>query len=217
MSRDKPVFVLIAGPNGAGKTSITGSLRDHSWLDECTYLNPDEVAQTQFNGWNDPESVRKAAQYCVEYRDAAIRRGESLALETVFSSDDKVDALKRAKRSGFFTRVFFIGTNTPEINAARITRRVMEGGHSVPIDKIISRYQRSMVCCEIAIYLAHRVYLYDNSGAWPEAQLRTRNGKIAKIYVKPMQPWATEIQESITHHKTHIAEQDDEDEDRLKL
>ncbi|MFO7857365.1 MAG: zeta toxin family protein [Ectothiorhodospiraceae bacterium] len=217
MVRDRPRFIIIAGPNGAGKTSITGALRAHSWLDGCTYLNPDEIAESRFNGWNDPESVRQAAHYCVTYRDEALARGESVALETVFSSDDKLQALRRAREAGYFVRVFFIGTDSPEINAARITRRVMQGGHSVPIDKIIDRYKRSMTYCEVAMHWADRVYLYDNSGAKPEPQARTRDGMLAKTYVEPLHAWAQRIVDAFKADTMNSSDSDDEDETRLKL
>jgi predicted ABC-type ATPase len=69
----------------------------------------------------------------------------------VFSTDNKVDFVRRARDAGYFVRVFFVSTADPRINAARITDRVMEGGHSVPIDKIVSRYERSMVNLAAAV------------------------------------------------------------------
>jgi predicted ABC-type ATPase len=37
----------------------------------------------------------------------------------------------------YFVRIFYVCTASPDINAARVARRVMEGGHDVPITKII--------------------------------------------------------------------------------
>ncbi|MET0790120.1 MAG: hypothetical protein ABW061_01240 [Polyangiaceae bacterium] len=31
---------------------------------------------------------------------------------------------------GYFSRVFFVGTSDPRINAARVAGRVMQGGHA---------------------------------------------------------------------------------------
>ncbi len=39
----------------------------------------------------------------------------------------------------------------------------MEGGHDVPIAKIISRYEKSLVNCRKAALFADKTYLYDNS------------------------------------------------------
>jgi predicted ABC-type ATPase len=55
------------------------------------------------------------------------------ALETVFSAQDKLDFLHQAKKAEFFIRFFFIGNDSPQINASRIVRRVMAGGRTVPI------------------------------------------------------------------------------------
>jgi len=49
------------------------------------------------------------------------------------SADDKIDFILRAKKADFFIRLFFISTESPTINAARIADRVMKGGHDVPI------------------------------------------------------------------------------------
>jgi predicted ABC-type ATPase len=83
-------------------------------------------------------------------------------------------------------RVFFIGTRDPAINAARVARRVMEGGHTVPIEKIVSRYVRSMGNLSAAIHLADRVYVYDNSVDGVEAHLsvRTQDGLLRKVYAE---------------------------------
>lgn len=56
---------------------------------------------------------------------------------------DKLDFVRRCVDGGYFVRVFFVGTESPTINAARVAQRVMKGGHTVPIEKIVSRYARS--------------------------------------------------------------------------
>jgi predicted ABC-type ATPase len=39
----------------------------------------------------------------------------------------------------------------------------MNGGHDVPITKIVSRYQKSIInCSRIVRKVPHRAYLYDN-------------------------------------------------------
>ncbi len=64
--------------------------------------------------------------------------------ETVLSAPDKMDFIRRAGDAGFFIRLFFVGTDDPSINAKRVAMRVMEGGHDVPIPKIIGRYTKSL-------------------------------------------------------------------------
>ncbi len=52
----------------------------------------------------------------------------------------------------------------PIINVSRVQHRVKTGGHSVPVDKIISRYQRSLDLLFNAVQYSNRAYIFDNSG-----------------------------------------------------
>ncbi len=136
----KPILIVIAGPNGSGKTSITNQILQHDWVENCLYINPDNIAKDTFGDWNSVEAVMKAAKLATQMREDAIKKNKSLIFETVLSADDKVDFIQKAKEKGYFIRLFFVGTESPTINASRIAQRVMEGGHDVPITKIISRY-----------------------------------------------------------------------------
>lgn len=71
--------------------------------------------------------------------------------------------------------MFFVSTSDPRISGARVAGRVMNGGHTVPIEKIVSRYERSMANLSAAIALADRVYVYDNSVDGVEATLCARS------------------------------------------
>jgi predicted ABC-type ATPase len=95
---------------------------------------------------------------------------------------------------GYFVRIFFVGTESPEINAARITRRVLEGGHEVPIRKIIDRWGRSIANAASVAAEVDRFYLYDNSVDDRDAQLviRASEGRVVRRYVEPP-PWTGPI------------------------
>ena len=132
----KPELIIIAGPNGSGKTSITQKFLHHKWAEGTMYINPDQIAKDMFGDWNDKEAVMKAANYSSDLREKCLAEKRSFVFETVFSAQDKIDFVIRAKQAGFFIRIFFISTSNPAINASRIAKRVMEGGHDVPITKI---------------------------------------------------------------------------------
>lgn len=192
---------MIAGPNGAGKTTVTERLRADRWSAGVEYLNPDEVARDRFGDWNSPEAVLKAAQWTDARREELLARGAGIAFETVLSTAGKIDFLSRAKAKGYFVRVFFIGTTDPRINAARVAARVMAGGHTVPIEKIIARYIRSVANLSSAIRLADRVYIYDNSVDDVEAELcaRTQDGLLRKVYAALPQ-WVDDALTSLARH-----------------
>lgn len=191
-----PKLLMIAGPNGSGKTTFTRLLLGHHWSEDCQFINPDDIAQNEFGDWNSPDAVYKAANRASELREQCLRDMKSMLVETVLSTEEKIDFIRRAKEAGFFIRVFFIGTDSPEINASRVVRRVLEGGHEVPIGKIIKRYFGSMQMCVYAAALADRLYVNDNSveGSSPVLLYRTRDGKLYKKYSElNKHDWAKEI------------------------
>ena len=191
----RPVLIVIAGPNGSGKTSVTSKILHHEWLEDSEYINPDNVARDVFGDWNNRESVLKAANYCNEWREKCLAEHKSLIFETVMSAADKVDYILRAKEAGFFIRLFFVSTESPTINAKRVAQRVLDGGHDVPIPKIISRYDKSIANCIALAPYVDRLYVYDNSIEDAEARLlfRLSDGALAKRYVEELPNWALNI------------------------
>ncbi len=87
----------------------------------------------------------------------------SFTFETVMSSPDKIEFLKTARRCGFRTYLYYVATEDPLINISRVRHRVSQGGHGVPQDKIVSRYDRSLELLFDAIRSTDRAYIFDNS------------------------------------------------------
>ena len=197
----KPILIVIAGPNGSGKTSITSKILKHDWIEDCVYINPDNIAKDTFGDWNSSEAIFNAAKLSTQMREDCINEGKSLIFETVLSASDKIDFIQRAKEKGYFIRLFFVGTESPTINASRIAQRVMEGGHDVPITKIISRYSKSIANCCVVSKIVDRAYLYDNSIEFAEPQLlfRAINGLITKEYSN-INNWAEPILQFIKNN-----------------
>lgn len=201
----KPVLLVIAGPNGSGKTTVTARLRADRWSEDVEYLNPDDIARDRFGDWNSPEATLQAARWTTERREALLAAHQGIAFETVFSTEDKLDFVARARSAGYFVRVFFIGTSDPRINAARVAGRVMAGGHTVPIEKIISRYGKSMAHLIGAIEVADRVYIYDNSVDGVEARLcaRTTDGQLRKVYGE-LPEWVDDATRDLPRHPQFV-------------
>jgi len=189
---EKPKLLIVAGPNGSGKTSITHKILKHEWIEGCEYINPDNIAKDVFGDWNSPDAVMKAARYATKAREDCIANSRSLIFETVLSAPDKITFIQKAKQKEYFIRLFFIGTDNPQINAARIASRVMKGGHDVPITKIVSRYYKSIANCSLLVPFVDRLYVYDNSinDVFPQLLFRTSNGKLTKQYA-PLNKWAS--------------------------
>ena len=192
MTNRRPTLCVVAGPNGSGKTTTTIQLLNNAWAADSLYINPDNIAQEMFGDWNSPEAVLKAAEKATQMRYECLEQGRDFVFETVFSSPEKLEFLKKAKEAGFFIRFFYVCTSDPSINVARITQRYLNGGHEVPISKVISRYYKSLLNAEEAIAFVDRAYVYDNSidDQLPRLLYRTIDGELFKRYTEEIPNWA---------------------------
>jgi replicative DNA helicase len=127
------------------------------------YINPDDIA-AELEGSYD-ERVAAAQQIADQRREVCIRERRSFSFETVMSHRSKLDLLVRAKEAGFFVQLFFVGTDDPRTNVERVALRVAQGGHSVPDDRIIARWVRTMSNLPDAIRLVDQTFVFDNSAA----------------------------------------------------
>lgn len=195
MTKRKPTLCVVAGPNGSGKTTTTVQLLNNEWAADSIYINPDNIAQDTFGDWNSPEAVLKAAEEATQLRYDCLEKGRDFVFETVFSSSEKLEFLRKAKDAGYFIRLFYVCTSDPAINVARITQRYMNGGHEVPISKIISRYYKSLLNAAKAISFVDRAYIYDNSvdNQLPSLLYRTTDGQLFKQYTNDIPQWAMTI------------------------
>ncbi len=104
------------------------------------------------------------AATCADFiRHKLLEKRVSFSFETVMSSYDKIDFLKLAKKLGYRIYLYFIATDDPNINISRVKNRVSLGGHSVPKEKIIKRYIRSLENLFDAVEQSNRAYIFDNS------------------------------------------------------
>lgn len=151
---------MIAGPNGSGKTTLTNHLRSIGF-DLAEYINADDIALGLKGSLE--EASREAQRLADAARASCLDRGVSFSFETVMSHPSKVELLKTAKARGYYLMLFFVGVEDPRINVERVAMRVAQGGHPVPVDRIISRYGRTMALLPEALLVCDRTILFDNS------------------------------------------------------
>ena len=104
------------------------------------------------------------ASVCADFiRHQLLKSKISFTFETVMSSRDKVEFLKKAQDAGYRTYLYFIATKDSIINISRVQNRVKKGGHAVSKEKIVSRYYRSLELLSEAVKYSNRAYIFDNS------------------------------------------------------
>lgn len=148
----KPEIIVFAGPNGSGKSTITKMANIIE-----PYINADDIKRT--NNCSDLE----AAQMVDDMRKKLILKNTSFTFETVLSTDRNLKLLAKAKEEGYFIRGIYVITSNPSINVVRVMGRKAAGGHDVPKDKIISRYDKALKLIPEFIQLCDVCHMYDNS------------------------------------------------------
>lgn len=122
-----------------------------------TYINADEI-QAALGCDN-----KTAAEIADKRRESALEARQDFCFETVMSTDRKIKFLRRAREAGYFIRCYYILTADPQINVLRVASRVASGGHDVPEDKIIARYDRALELVRDLVPICDVCYIYDNT------------------------------------------------------
>jgi predicted ABC-type ATPase len=150
---------LLAGPNGAGKTTFYELFLARRRI---PFINADVLARKIDPRY--PEKVSYlAAQQAAQERTRLLKAGQSFVTETVFSHGSKIALVREAQKAGFFVWLIFIGVASPAVSIKRVRRRVRQGGHDVPEEKIVARTARSLDNLRRVRALADMVDVYDNT------------------------------------------------------
>jgi len=161
---------MVAGPNGSGKSSTYQTLNIEASARSVWIINPDllTVRLQEVEGLELGAANLQAVQRIETWLDVSIRAHQSVGVETVLSTDKYRRLVLAAKALEFKVRLTYFILDSPKRNVERVRLRVKKGGHSVPENKIIERYARSLDQLPWFIEQADEAWLYDNSGASPD-------------------------------------------------
>lgn len=154
----KQLWILVGG-NGAGKSSFYRLMLKSRGI---PFINADLIAREIYP--DDPEensynAAKIAEQMCKEQ----IQAGNSFCFETVFSHPSNVDFLGQSRALGYQIILVLVHLGHTDLNKARISQRVSEGGHKVPDEKVEQRIPRTLAHVKKAIPLCDQVRILDNS------------------------------------------------------
>jgi predicted ABC-type ATPase len=179
---DAPTIVVFAGPNGSGKSTVT-----QTWDKVGLYINADDIMAMRGC------SSLEAAQEAERLREICFSERRSFTFETVLSTDRNLDLLSRAKAAGYHIESVFILTADPELNVFRVKSRELSGGHSVPPDKIRSRYTKSLANISKLLVLSDVFRLVDNTTQPEILFIKDEAGE----HIRPNHYWTVEVIEKL--------------------
>ena len=151
----KPLALFLAGTNGSGKSSLRDLTLD--FKNEFIIMDPDKI--TKENGGNNVLGGKKV----IELFKECINNKKSFVIETTLSGKSVLNRLKEAKNAGFKVEMIYVGLDNVDLNIQRVANRVAKGGHNIPTDAIIKRYNSSRENLIQCINLLDKLEIYDNT------------------------------------------------------
>ncbi|WNY25085.1 zeta toxin family protein [Methanolapillus millepedarum] len=164
MTDGEPKMFVFAGPNGSGKSTVVKQFLNQGMCPD-KYICPDNFISKDKR--EDVAAYIQAMKEAEAVRLELLNAKASFTFETVLSTQDKVNFLSAAKDLGYCITTVYITTSDPQINLKRIAERVKMGGHDVPEDKVLSRYEKTMKLMPEVIQISDAALVYDNSSNCP--------------------------------------------------
>ncbi len=163
-----PLAFVLAGHNGSGKSTLWYQrLADELRIplvnaDRLTLsILPEADKKTRrLPAWaqklrDEDARWHKLSQDAVGlFRQLIMDKRMPFAFETVFSywerADDgshrsKAEDIVAMQRAGYFVVLLFVGLASPELSVLRVQTRKRQGGHDVPLDRLMDRFPRTQL------------------------------------------------------------------------
>lgn len=149
------IYTIIGGTNGVGKSSFLGVL-DEQRSDLGVLVETDESITD-----------------CLE-------KEISFTQETTLSGHKTLRTVRSAREKQYFIRLYYIGISSAEESLARIKNRVRKGGHDIPEDDVMRRYQSRFSDLMKILPYCDEAFLFDNENGFAKVA-EYKNGKIRVV------------------------------------
>ena len=163
-------------------------------LQSFPVLDPDAIARSIQKAIVGEHSDLEAGKRVLAQAEAFIAEGQSFTVETTLSGSTYLRMATRARAAGFNIFVFFVGTDSVEINLKRVQARVLKGGHDVPEEDQRRRFPRTLANLARLLPQADLAVLFDNST--PAGHTLVAAGHPGFMHwVEPVPAWASAFRE----------------------
>lgn len=161
-----PHAVLIAGPNGAGKTTFAREYLPGE-PEGVRFLNADLIA-AGLSPFDPDRAALRAGRLLLSLVDEAVAQRESFTVETTLSGRSYARAVPQWQAAGYTVTLIFLALPDVETAIARVTERVRQGGHNIPVPTIRRRFEAGRNNFETVFKpLVDEWLLIDNAGDAP--------------------------------------------------
>lgn len=162
-------FTVIGGVNGVGKSSLTGVL---SRVDSSlgVIVNADDLIKIHGSSLMGGKVALGIISHCLE-------NDLDFSQETTLSGKRVLRTIQAARNKGYHIRLFYVALNSAEESLHRIENRVKKGGHDIPTDDVVRRFQNRFQDLAKVLPYCDEVHFFDNENGFVFAG-EYRNGEI---------------------------------------
>lgn len=164
------IYTLIGGVDGVGKSSFAGVLKSQT-TDLGTIVDVDKI--TAQMGGKPLEGGKRA----IRIMESCIKGGISFTQETTLSGHRVRATASRARESGYYVRLYYIGLDTAEESKRRIANRVARGGHNIDTADVDRRFLGRWAAVRAVLPYCDEAVFYDNDNGFVEVAAY-RNGEL---------------------------------------
>lgn len=163
------IYTIVGGVNGSGKSSLIGSQKkrcaDFGQIIDVDTLN------VQCGG------IIAGGKAAIALQEQYMADGISFTQETTLAGKRPVQMAKAARAAGYYVRLFYVGINTVEDALQRIEQRVKNGGHDIPKDDVLRRFNMRIESLISILKYCDEAIFYDNQNGFVSVG-EYRNGEI---------------------------------------
>ena len=108
----------------------------------------------------------EAGKLMIQYINQCVKKSESFAFETTLSGKGYINKIRDWKTKQYEIIIYYLKIPSVEFSIERVKLRVAQGGHNIPEQDIIRRFERSWINFQ-QIYksLADSWIVFDTSGS----------------------------------------------------
>lgn len=182
------IYTIIAGVNGVGKSSFTGVLIGES-TDLGVIIDTDKIT-AELGG-----DKLKGGKSAIEKINSSIEKGINFTQETTLTGSKTLRTIKQAREHDYYIRLYYIGVNSAQESIKRISNRVEKGGHDIPAEDVLRRYNKRFDDLIAVLPYCNEVKLYDNENGFVE-KAEYKNGMLI-IKGNNIPDWLKELQNKL--------------------
>ena len=130
---------ILAGANGSGKSTIAKELLPE---ENIVYVNADDIARELCPENMQAVRIRAGKEFYSRISEL-FNEKKSFAMESTLSGVGHIKTIQRAHKLEYKVVIIYTFVDSAASCVARIQTRVKNGGHPVPEEDVIRRFDRS--------------------------------------------------------------------------